>query len=204
MCPSTISGKNSFEENKIERKALHFYSKGRFAKLTKNSSVWNWLSFVFSLACENSRQLATLPLVSPPNDFWETNAEIPYWWRVTTQIWVVLLDAIHSTKISRNFGPKLNGSVRSNLKSFEKPGPPFEVLLFSRSDRSEFWLNGSCPLIGRATWEIWLNQLNQNCQWAEASFHILYFRWRKRCRGDFRRRYFGRGKFKYWSHTYIP
>ena len=108
--------------------------------------------------------------------------------------------AIHSTKISGNFGPKLNGSVRSNRKSFEKTGPPFEVdhgrdpfnqnsdrsdrekrttskggpvfsklfrldrtdplsfgpkfpeILvewiaphFSRSDRLEFWLNGSRP-----------------------------------------------------------
>ena len=25
-------------------------------------------------------------LVSPPNDVWETSAEIPYWWRVTTEI----------------------------------------------------------------------------------------------------------------------
>ena len=32
-----------------------------------------------------------LPLVSPPNDVWESSAEIPYRWRVTTQIWVVLL-----------------------------------------------------------------------------------------------------------------
>ena len=56
------------------------------------------------------------------------------------------LGAIHSTKISGNFGPKLNGSVRSDRKSFEKTGPPFEVVLFSRSDRSEFWLNGSRPL----------------------------------------------------------
>ena len=37
------------------------------------------------IAWENSRHLATLPLVSPPNDVWETSAEIPYWWRVTTQ-----------------------------------------------------------------------------------------------------------------------
>ena len=36
--------------------------------------------------------------------------------------------AIHSTKISGNFGPKLNGSVRSNRKSFEKTGPPFGPL----------------------------------------------------------------------------
>ena len=32
-----------------------------------------------------------LPLVSAPNDVWETSTEIPYWWRVNTQIWVVLL-----------------------------------------------------------------------------------------------------------------
>ena len=42
-----------------------------------------------SAAWENSRHLAMLPLVSPPNDVWETSAEIPYWWRITTQIWVV-------------------------------------------------------------------------------------------------------------------
>ena len=34
----------------------------------------------------------------------------------------------------------------SNRKSFEKTGPPFEVVLFSRSDRLEFRLNGSRPL----------------------------------------------------------
>ena len=56
-----------------------------------------------------------------------------------------ILGAIHSTKISGNFGPKLSGSVRSNRKSFEETGPPFEVVLFSRSDRLEFWLNGSRP-----------------------------------------------------------
>ena len=59
--------------------------------------------------------------------------------------------AIHSTKISGNFGPKLNGSVRSNRKSFEKTGSPFEVDHFSRSDRLEFWLNGSRPQ-GQSVW----------------------------------------------------
>ena len=44
-----------------------------------------------SIAWDNSGHLATPPLVSPRNDVWETSAEIPYWWRVTTQIWVVLL-----------------------------------------------------------------------------------------------------------------
>ena len=40
---------------------------------------------------ENSRHYATPPLFSERDDVWETSAEIPYWWRVTTQIWVVLL-----------------------------------------------------------------------------------------------------------------
>ena len=43
------------------------------------------------LAWENSRHLTTTPLVSPPNDVWETSSENPYWWRVTPQIWVGLL-----------------------------------------------------------------------------------------------------------------
>ena len=45
--------------------------------------------------------------------------------------------AIHSTKISRKFSLKLNGSVRSNWKSFEKISPPFEVDHFSRLDWSD-------------------------------------------------------------------
>ena len=37
------------------------------------------------------RHLAWEFVVSPTNDVWETIAGIPYRWRVTTQIWVVLL-----------------------------------------------------------------------------------------------------------------
>ena len=33
----------------------------------------------------------TSPLVSPRNDVCGRSEEIPYWWRVTTKIWVVLL-----------------------------------------------------------------------------------------------------------------
>ena len=43
------------------------------------------------VAWVNSRHFVTPLPVSPRNDVWETSAEIPYWWRVTTQIWVVLL-----------------------------------------------------------------------------------------------------------------
>ena len=54
------------------------------------------------------------------------------------------LGVIHSTNISRNFRPKLNRSVWSNRKSFEKTGPRFEVdhLIPGR----KFWLNGLCPV----------------------------------------------------------
>ena len=43
------------------------------------------------LAWRNRRHFATPPLVSSRIEVWETSAEIPYWWRITTQIWVVLL-----------------------------------------------------------------------------------------------------------------
>ena len=43
------------------------------------------------LPWENSLHSATPRLVFPRNDVWGTGAEIPYWWRVIIQIWVVLL-----------------------------------------------------------------------------------------------------------------
>ena len=57
--------------------------------------IYEMVNTLESLHCakvrENSRHFAMSPLVSPRNDFWGASAEIPYWWRVTTQIWVVLL-----------------------------------------------------------------------------------------------------------------
>ena len=44
-----------------------------------------------NLSWENSRHFATSQLVSQRNDVCGTSAEIPYWWRHTTQIRVVLL-----------------------------------------------------------------------------------------------------------------
>ena len=44
---------------------------------------------LWRIAWQNSRHLATPALVSTRNDVWGTSAEIPQWWRVTTQIWVV-------------------------------------------------------------------------------------------------------------------
>ena len=59
----------------------------------------------------------------------------------------VTMGAIHSTKISENFGPKLNGSIRPNRQSFEKTGPLFEVDHFSRSDRLEILVEWIAPIL---------------------------------------------------------
>ena len=87
------------------------------------------------LAWENSRHLATLPLVFSPNDVWETRAEIPYWWRLgsasdwlnqishaarpirsTTQIWVVTRHqyGISALVSQTPFGGKTSGSVANS------------------------------------------------------------------------------------------
>ena len=58
--------------------------------LHETKGSWNVSN---SIAWENSRHFAMPPLVCPRDDFWETSAEIPYWWCVTTQIWVMLLIA---------------------------------------------------------------------------------------------------------------
>ena len=50
------------------------------------------------LAWENSRHFAT-PLLSPRNNAWETGAEIPYWWLVIAQLWIVLLIGCAAWKV---------------------------------------------------------------------------------------------------------
>ena len=49
------------------------------------------LDVKFMLAWENSQHFTTRPTVSPRNDVRSKTAEIPCWWRVTFQIWVVIL-----------------------------------------------------------------------------------------------------------------
>ena len=78
-----------------------------------NLAIFSWIWFLFTcLAWENSRHLVTLPLVSPQNNLWETSEEIPYWWRVATQIWVVTRQQFISALVSQtSFGGKTSGGV---------------------------------------------------------------------------------------------
>ena len=71
---------------------------------------------------ENSPYLATLPQVSPPSDVWETSTEIPYWWRVTTQIWVVIVPRGKFDSTHQKQYPDL-GSDASSVWLFESNFP---------------------------------------------------------------------------------
>ena len=67
------------------------------------------------------------PLVFPRNDVWETSAEIPYWWRVTSQIWVVLLIgwkfALTNQKISAVFsGYECSSQAGFQINNYKKKG----------------------------------------------------------------------------------
>ena len=54
-------------------------------------NIKNLLIRAYFLTWENSWRFATPPLASLRNDLWETSTETPYWWHVTTYIWVVPL-----------------------------------------------------------------------------------------------------------------
>ena len=78
------------------------------------------------------------PLVSLKIDVWRTSAEIPYWWRVTTQIWVVLLIGW------RNFDP-----VRSTAHFWVMTRRQWGVSTRSSdviSRENQWWRNVGCFL----------------------------------------------------------
>ena len=69
----------------------HFPGSGYICWSWKNTSPFQvWLA-MWTVAWENRRYFATPPSVSPQNVVLETSTEIPYWWRVTSQIGVVFL-----------------------------------------------------------------------------------------------------------------
>ena len=49
----------------------------------------------------------------------------------------VCMGTFHYAKISGNFGPNVNGTVRPRWRFSSQSGPPPEVVLFDRSVRSE-------------------------------------------------------------------
>ena len=77
----------------MTKKSTKMFSNG-----LSGSDLWNFLKILetFAAICEKDSlrkqsHFESAPMVSPGNDVWATTVEIPYWWRVTTQIWVVHL-----------------------------------------------------------------------------------------------------------------
>jgi len=83
-----LAKKLSLKDHKDVSNGLFFYL--RWVQVSID--LWTVIfSRCLRLNWENDRHFATPALVFPQNDFWERSPEIPYWWRVTTQILVVFL-----------------------------------------------------------------------------------------------------------------
>ena len=72
------------------------------------------------VAWENSRHFETPSLVSPRNDVWETSAEIPYWWRVSSQTCVVRLISWKFVPTNQKHYPDLGGDASSVWNFFTR------------------------------------------------------------------------------------
>ena len=68
-----------------------YVTDGRLRSTTYNRGSSVCMNGRYFVAWENRKHLATPPVVSSRNDAWKTSAEIPYPWRATAHIWVVLL-----------------------------------------------------------------------------------------------------------------
>ena len=66
------------------------------------------------VAWENSRHFTTPLLGSLRNDVWENSAEIPYLWRVTTQIWEVRLIGYKIASTNQKHYPYLGSDASSD------------------------------------------------------------------------------------------
>ena len=64
--------------------------------------------FFFLEISMHLQNLATPTLVFPRNDAWGTSAEIPYWWRVITQIWVEQLIGWKFSSASQKHYPDMS------------------------------------------------------------------------------------------------
>ena len=80
----------------------------------RNPDIKDGVNITHLLRCSQRKQVATSPLVSPQNDVCGTTAEIPYWWSVTTHIWVVLLIGCAAREIcNQKHYPDLDSDVSS-------------------------------------------------------------------------------------------
>ena len=92
------------------------------------------------------------------HDVWETEAEIPFWWRIATQIWVVLLiswSKFHERTTNQKHCPDLGSDASSVWNSWlvsqtsfswETSGGVAQCGLFSRASLSDIILDWKSDL----------------------------------------------------------
>ena len=87
--------------------ALKGHEKSERGFISNSCTGWG-LNWAF-LAWENSRHFSMPSMVSMRHNVWQTRANIPYWRRVTTQMWVVFLigHAVRQTSTSKKHYPEL-------------------------------------------------------------------------------------------------
>ena len=107
FCFNFSKRRNIFRQN--------FFKIGNSGPNIACDRICNQLSYIPPIAiCLTARKANGHRILRP----W-TNARCEFLKR-PKPLMTYIMGAIHSTKLSGNFGPKLNGSVRSNRKSFEK------------------------------------------------------------------------------------
>ena len=112
MGPQEINSREirlHFTFSAFEKTRIHFKSDVFAAVVVVDAKVPHFL--------RNSRHFATPPPVSTRNDVCGTSAEIPYWWRVTCQICVVLLIGWSKCSTCQKHHPDL-GSNASSVWNF--------------------------------------------------------------------------------------
>ena len=84
------------------------------------------------------QHLALPPLLSPGNNVWGKTSEIPYWWRVNTQTWVVLLIGWRKFLTNQKHYPGLAIDASSAQTSFcgETSGGVVKCRLISQADET--------------------------------------------------------------------
>ena len=95
--------------------AQHTLSHSIHVTLTDRQKHYCIDSFSLSVYVKPEKQ-TTLPDTTTGslwNDVWETATGIPYWWPVTTQIWIVLLTGWSNFSTNQRHYPDLGGGASS-------------------------------------------------------------------------------------------
>ena len=112
---------------------------------------------------------------SMSNDVWETSLEIPYWWRVTTQIWS-MSRASYSLKQISHAARRITSTTHIWVLTRQKYGISTVVPQTSIRGETSGDVTG-CRLFSRAN-EFWLECKDEFLHFETIAFNGLVYPWR--------------------------